>query len=117
MGSCCARRGFRALGVAPDEPGLAARLRDGRRHGLRVGYAADLYAATGALEDWNYVAQGAFGYTIELGENDGDRSFTGRFATHVTEQYLGSAPVDGVTPRGGVREALLLAAEQAAGPA
>jgi len=109
--------GFRALGLAPDEPGLR-RLGDamGVAAGYRSEYAADLYEATGALEDWNYLAQGAYGYTIELGENDGDRSFTGRYATHVTEQYLGSAPVDGVTPRGGVREALLLAAEQAQDP-
>ncbi len=109
--------GFRALGLAPDEPGLR-RLGDamGVAAGYRSEYAADLYEATGALEDWNYVAQGAYGYTIELGENDGDRSFTGRYATHVTEQYLGSAPVEGVTPRGGVRAALMLASEQAQDP-
>jgi hypothetical protein len=101
--------GFRALGVAPDETGLR-RLGDAMAvaAGYRSAYAADLYDATGALEDWNYAAQGAYGYTIELGENDGDGSFTGNYATHVTEQY--------VSAHGGVREALLLAAEEAQDP-
>jgi hypothetical protein len=101
--------GFRALGVAPDETGLRA-LGDAmaRAAGYRSEYAADLYEATGALEDWNYVAQGAYGYTVELGENDGDGSFQGHFATHVTEQYFGAG--------GGLRKALLLAGEQAQDP-
>jgi carboxypeptidase T len=101
--------GFRALGLAPDEAGLR-RLGDAMAvaAGYRSEYAADLYEATGALEDWSYAAQGAYGYTVELGENDGDGSFTGRYDTHVTQQYRGA--------RGGVREALLLAAEQAQDP-
>lgn len=98
--------GFRALGQAPDEAGLR-RLGDamGAATGYRSELADELYEATGALEDWNYAAQGAYGYTIELGESDGDRSFQGRFAAHVTDQYRG------------MREALLLAAEQARDPA
>ncbi len=101
--------GFRAEGLTPDEAGLR-RLGDAMAvaAGYRSAYGADLYEATGALEDWNYLAQGAYGYTIELGENDGDGSFTGRYETHVTQQWTG--------PRGGVREALLLAAEQAQDP-
>ena len=56
---------------------------------------------TGALEDWNYAAQGAFGYTIELGPA-GSSQFEGPFATHVVDQYAG------------IHEALLLAGEEAA---
>ncbi|HEX6391161.1 MAG TPA: M14 family zinc carboxypeptidase [Solirubrobacteraceae bacterium] len=110
--------GFRALGVAPDEAGLR-RLGDAMAvaAGYRSAYAADLYEATGALEDWSYLAQGAYGFTIELGENDGDNSFTGHYDTHVTQQYQGSARVGGgALPHGGVREALLLAAEEAQDP-
>ena len=33
-----------------------------------LGY--DLYDVHGATEDWNYIAQGAMGYTIELGPSD-----------------------------------------------
>jgi hypothetical protein len=56
----------------------------------------------------NYVLQGAFGFTIALGVIVADGSFTGNYATHVTQQY--------VSAHGGVREALLLAAEQAQDP-
>ena len=105
--------GFKALGLAPDEERLRV-LGDamGRATGYASEYGYELYEVTGATEDWNYVAQNAFVYTIELGPADGD--FQGPFATHVIEQYLGR---DG-SPAGadGTREALLLAGEQAADP-
>ena len=105
--------GFKAFGLAPDE----ARLKDlGDRMGAVTGYASEygyeLYEVTGATEDWNYVAQNAFGYTIELGGGGGLPTFQGPYDTHVVQQYLGADR----SPAGddGVREALLLAGEQAA---
>jgi hypothetical protein len=105
--------GFRALGPGPDE----ARLKElGDAMAAATGYDSryghELYEVTGATEDWNYVAQGAFGYTIELGgAYRGDPDFQGTFQTHVVDQYLGRA---GTSAAGkGVREALLLAAEEA----
>jgi Zinc carboxypeptidase len=104
--------GFRAQGPAPDE----ARLKElGDAMGAATGYSSEygyqLYEVTGATEDWNYVAQGAFGYTIELGGEDG---FQGPYKTNVVDQYTGTPG----TPQAGkgVREALLLAGEQAADP-
>lgn len=108
--------GFRALGRAPDETKLR---RLGDAMAAAAGYESrrgfDLYEVNGAAEDWNYIAQGAFGYTIELGGASGDdREFQGPYATHVVDQYLGRA---GTSAAGkGVREALLLSAEQAADP-
>jgi murein tripeptide amidase MpaA len=96
--------GFRAQGLAPDEE----RLKElGDEMGAATGYSSEygyeLYEVTGATEDWNYVSQGAFGYTIELGGN----GFQGPFQTNVVDQYVGTQG------RGGTREALLLAGEQA----
>jgi hypothetical protein len=105
--------GFRALGLAPDEGRLKAL---GDAMAAATGYASrygyELYEVTGATEDWNYVAQGAFGYTIELGGAfPGDPDFQGTYQTHVVDQYLGR---EGTSSAGkGVREALLLAAEEA----
>jgi hypothetical protein len=103
--------GFRALGRAPDEPRLKALGDDmGAATGYESQYGWELYEVTGATEDWNYVAQGAFGYTIELGGRSG---FQGPYNTNVVDQYVGAGDLKGK----GVREALLLAAEQAANPA
>ena len=72
-----------------------------------VGQRANrLYPVTGATEDWNYTAQGTFGYTIEMGGT----TFHGSYQSSVIDQYLGS----GATAGKGLREALLLAAEEAA---
>lgn len=109
--------GFRALGLAPDEAKLKA-LGDamGRATGYASQYGYQLYEVTGATEDWNYVAQGAFAYTIETaGAGPGDADFHGPYGTHVVDQYRGGGASAG--PAGqGVREALLLAAEEAADP-
>lgn len=60
---------------------------------------------TGAAEDWNYFAQGTYGYTPEArGPN-----FHGNYADHVVTEYVGDAQ----HPGKGVREAYLLAAERA----
>jgi carboxypeptidase T len=104
--------GFKALGLAPDE----ARLKElGDAMGDATGYSSEygyqLYEVTGATEDWNYVAQNAFGYTIELGGEPGSPVFHGPHQSYVVDQYLGTpgTPTEGR----GVREALLLAGEQA----
>jgi hypothetical protein len=104
--------GFASQGLAPDEPRLKAL---GDAMAAAAGYASEygyqLYEVTGATEDWNYAAQGAFGYTIELGGTGG---FQGPYATNVVDQYQGRA---GTRTEGrGVREALLLAAEQSVDP-
>ena len=64
---------------------------------------------TGATEDWNYFAQGAYGYTPEAkGPN-----FHANYATMVAGEYVGTGPRAGL----GIREAFLLAGERAANPA
>jgi carboxypeptidase T len=104
--------GFRALGLAPDEARLKL-LGDamGRATGYASEYGYELYEVTGATEDWNYVAQGTFGYTIELGGN----GFQGPYQQNVVDQYTGSVGTG--TAGMGAREALLLAGEEGADPA
>ena len=104
--------GFREQGIAPDERRLK-QLGDaiGRATGFASQYAYQLYEVTGAAEDWNYAAQGAFGYTIELGGSGG---FQGPYQTHVVDQYLG-VPFSPQAGKG-MREGFLLAGEQAADP-
>jgi hypothetical protein len=97
--------------VPPDEP-LVDRL--GQSMAQAAGYRAGripqlLYNATGGLDEWSFVTQGAPSYTIEL-EGDG---FFGPFQRNVIDQYLGTGP----RAHGGVREALLRAAEAAGDPA
>jgi hypothetical protein len=61
---------------------------------------------TGATEDWNYFAQGSYGYTPEVrGLN-----FHANYADSVVEEYVGDAQ----HPGEGAREAYLIAAERAA---
>ncbi len=73
-----------------------------------LGYAT-LGDITGATEDWNYFAQGTFGYTPEArGSN-----FHANYADSVVGEYDGSQAPSG----GGVYEAFMAAGEQAANPA
>ena len=102
-GAVLRQPGFRAYGdTTPDEPRMKAL---GDAMAAASGYDSDVAwgigEITGATEDWNYIAQGAFGYTIELGPAISN-AFQGTYATHVVAQYPGT------------RDALLLAAEQAA---
>jgi hypothetical protein len=95
--------GFDEYGTAaPDEAAMRIL---GDAMGAAAGYTSRTALAFGeihgATEDWNYIAQGAFGYTIELGPSSSN-DFQGDYATHVTAQYPG------------VREALMLAGEEAA---
>jgi hypothetical protein len=93
--------------IVPDEAGMKAL-------GVAMGDATGWFSnagwvigeITGATEDWNYFAQGAYGYTPEQkGPN-----FHPDFETSVVREYVGTGP------RGGVREALMRAGEQAANP-
>ena len=99
----------RSVDVVPDDAGLKAL---GDAMGDASGWDSDLGwvigEITGATEDWNYFTQGAYGYTPEQrGPN-----FHPSFQSSVVNEYTGSAP----GAKGGVREALLRAGEQAANP-
>ena len=61
---------------------------------------------TGATEDWNYFAQGSYGYTSEIRSPN----FHANYANSVVTEYVGDAAHAGL----GVREAYLLAGERAA---
>ena len=92
--------------ISPDEAGMKEL---GDAMGAATGWESllgwKLSDITGATEDWNYFAQGAFGYTPEgRGPN-----FHANFATMVAREYEGT----GAQAGRGVREAFLLAAEQA----
>jgi hypothetical protein len=117
VGQVLRQPGFKDYGLfSPDEHimrPLGDEMGEATGYDSLVGY--DLYDVHGATEDWNYIAQGAMGYTIELGPRDPSGQvggvFQGPYQTHVVDQYLGG-PTGG--PEGqGIREAFLLAAEQA----
>jgi hypothetical protein len=95
--------------IVADEAGMKAL---GDSMGNATGWDSDLGwvigEITGATEDWNYFAQGAYGYTPEQrGPN-----FHPTYQTAVVKEYDGTGP----GAKGGVREALTLAGEQAANP-
>ena len=93
--------------VVPDEAGMKAlgvAMADATGWFSNAGWV--IGEITGATEDWNYFTQGAYGYTPEQrGPN-----FHPAFESAVVNEYLGSGG------RGGVREALMRAGEQAANP-
>ena len=73
-------------------------------------YSYALYDVTGATEDWNYFAQGAFGYTTEIGAGN----FHPNHQDGVVEEYLGTREDQ---PSQGLRKAMLIAGAAAADPA
>jgi hypothetical protein len=116
--------GRKSDGLAPDE----ARMKEigdamADATGYRSQYGWQLYDTSGTTEDWNYAAQGAFGYTIEVGpggtqadtpENyDPDSSFHMPYERGVVREWEGWGPNAGQ----GLREALLIAGESAINPA
>ena len=127
VGQVLRQPGFKDYGLLSPDEGIMKPLGDemaeATNYDSLLGY--DLYDVHGATEDWNYIEQGAMGYTIELGPPDtpgpspvGPGSaplFFGPFQTHVVDQYLGG-PSGGPAGRG-IREAFMLAAEQAGNPA
>lgn len=102
--------GFRVFGdTTPDE---AAMKELGDAMAAATGWRSQLAWAigqiTGATEDWNYFAQGAYGYTPEAkGPN-----FHADYSTMVVDEYLGTGAHAGL----GVREAFLRAGERAGNP-
>ncbi|HEX8207215.1 MAG TPA: M14 family zinc carboxypeptidase, partial [Solirubrobacteraceae bacterium] len=101
--------GVSTNGKAPDE----ARLKElGDRMADATGYESQygfqLYDTSGTTEDWNYAAQGAFGYTIEIGPADG--SFHMDYQTGFVDQWSGRYSGNNK----GLRDALTMAAEQSA---
>ena len=123
VGQVLRQPGFQDYGaLSPDESimkPLGDQMAEATDYDSLLGY--ELYDVHGATEDWNYIAQGAMGYTIELGPPDTPHGspvgggtaplFFGPYQTHVVDQYLGG-PSGGPSGQG-VREAFLLAAEQA----
>lgn len=99
------------IALTPDEAPMKAL---GDAMGAATGWTSELgYATlgdiTGATEDWNYFAQGTFGYTPEArGTN-----FHANYADSVIGEYDGSQAPSG----GGIYEAFMIAGEQAADPA
>ncbi len=99
------------VAVTPDEAPMKA-LGDtmaaatGWRSALGYATMGDI---TGATEDWNYFAQGTFGYTTEARASN----FHANYATSVIGEYDGTRAPSG----GGVYEAFMAAGEQAANPA
>ena len=101
--------GVQTNGKAPDE----ARLKFfGDQMAAATGYTSQygfqLYDTTGTTEDWNYAAQGAYGYTIEIGPRDGE--FHMPYETGVIKEWEGYGKGKGR----GLRDALLVGAEAAA---
>jgi PKD repeat protein len=95
--------------ITPDEPAMKA-LGDAMEGA--TGWPSDLGwelgDITGATEDWNYFAQGAYGYTPEARGLD----FHSLYADQVVEEYEG----DAMHPGQGVREAFLIAGQYAMDP-
>ncbi len=106
--------GLAQLGLAPDEPRMKA-LGDamGNAAGYTSQFSWQLYDTAGTTEDDTYAATGGYGYTYELGTETGP--FHGPYADSVIKEWTGDN--DHAKNRGGVQEALLLAAEAADNPA
>ena len=96
--------GTKAGGLAPDETELK-RVGDAMAAatGYKSLYGYQLYDTSGTTEDWNYAAAGTFGFTIEMGPQDGE--FHMPYEIGVVQEWEG------------MRQALLIAAEDAADPA
>jgi hypothetical protein len=106
--------GLHDAGLAPDE----ARMKElGDAMGAAAGYTSQyswqLYDTAGTTEDDTYAATGGYGYTIEMGPPGGN--FHEPYETGVVNEWTGAN--DHAKGAGGLREALLIAAEAAADPA
>ena len=103
--------GTSGAGLAPDEARLKA---IGDQMGAAAGYTSQygyqLYDTSGTTEDDSYAATGGFGYTIEIGPPDGN--FHMPYETGVVAEWTGANAHS--QNRGGLREALLIAAGEAA---
>ena len=106
--------GTGAAGLSPDEARMKA---IGDQIGNAAGYTSqfgfELYDTSGTTEDDSYAATGGYGFTIEMGPPDGN--FHMPYETGVVAEWTGQNPHS--RNRGGLREALLVAARAAAGKA
>jgi hypothetical protein len=95
-------------GTAPDEPALKA-LGDamGADTGYTSQYGYQLYDTSGTTEDWNYGAAGTYGYTIEMGPENGD--FHMPYQVGVVDEWTGTGNRKGR----GLRQAMLRMVEAA----
>ena len=108
QGTWLRQPGFTAVvRTTPDEPAMKS-LGDAMANatGWLSQRAWKIGEITGATEDWNYFAQGTYGYTPEARGPD----FHGNFDDMVVGEYLGDPAHTGL----GVREAFLIAGERAA---
>lgn len=103
--------GASTAGPAPDEARMKAL---GDRMAAAAGYTSEygyqLYETTGTTEDDSYAATGGYGYTIEMGPPGGN--FHMPYQTGVVDEWTGHNAH--AQSRGGLREALLIAAGAAA---
>jgi hypothetical protein len=115
---------------AADEPGLPAKTKVPFQDDMKAlsdaaaaaaGYQSfvsyNLYDVTGATEDWNYFATGAFGYTTEVSYDN----FHPNYQDGVIDQFLGTvdgtaSAASGRKPSKGLRESMLLEGEAALNP-
>ena len=106
--------GVSGSGLAPDEARMKA-IGDamGNAAGYTSQYGYQLYDTAGTTEDDSYAATGGYGFTVEMGPPDGN--FHMPYATGFIADWTGQNAY--ASGRGGLREALLLAAEAAATPA
>ncbi len=106
--------GTSGAGMAPDEAKMKAL---GDAMGTAAGYTSEfgyqLYDTAGTTEDDSYAATGGYGYTIEMGPPGGD--FHMPYQTGVVDEWTGNNAHSG--NKGGLKEALLLAATAAASDA
>jgi hypothetical protein len=106
--------GTSGAGRAPDEARMKA---IGDQMGAAAGYTSqfgfELYDTSGTTEDDSYAATGGYGFTIEMGPPDGN--FHMPYETGVVAEWTGAN--GHAQNRGGLREALLVAAGAAAADA
>ena len=108
--------GLKSGGKAPDEAAMKV-LGDamGKAAGYESQFGFQLYDTAGTTEDDTYASTGGYGYTIEIGPSNG--AFHGPYETNVVSQWTGDNDAARQSGGGGLREALLLAAETAGNPA
>ena len=106
--------GVSGSGLAPDEARMKT-IGDAMANaaGYTSQYGYQLYDTAGTTEDDSYAATGGYGFTVEMGPPDGN--FHMPYATGFIADWTGENAY--ASQRGGLREALLLAAEAAATPA
>ncbi|HEV7804456.1 MAG TPA: M14 family zinc carboxypeptidase [Solirubrobacteraceae bacterium] len=106
--------GTSGAGLAPDEARMKA---IGDQMGAAAGYTSQygfqLYDTSGTTEDDSYAATGGYGFTVEMGPPDGN--FHMPYETGVVAEWTGANSY--AQNRGGLREALLVAAGAAAADA